>query len=91
LKFVLSCLRRGAVEGGITVAIAYGQDDCSSARIVGSLQSNSGEVQIVPHPISWTVFLIIVMQQPQGQAASDERVRDIEMDSLPGWPELRLF
>jgi hypothetical protein len=26
----------------------------------------------VPHPISWTVFLIIIMQQPQGQAASDE-------------------
>ena len=27
---------------------------------------------VVPHPISWTVFLIIVMQQPRGQAASDE-------------------
>jgi hypothetical protein len=27
---------------------------------------------IVPHPISWTVFLIIVMQQPRGQTASDE-------------------
>jgi hypothetical protein len=32
----------------------------------------------VPHPISWTVFLIIIMQQPQGQAASDGPAAGIE-------------
>jgi len=39
-------------------------------------QGKAGERELaaffVPHPISWTVFLIIIMQQPQGLAASDE-------------------
>jgi hypothetical protein len=33
---------------------------------------------LVPHPISWTVFLIIIMQQPQGQAAFDGPAAGIE-------------
>jgi len=36
------------------------------------------ELDNVPHPISWTVFLIIIMQQPQGQAASDGPAAGIE-------------
>ena len=49
-----------------------------AALLCAVVPLSAQEARGVPHPISWTVFLIIIMQQPQGQAASDGPAAGIE-------------